>query len=111
MKGLVWGGAGVGPLETTKPKSVMAGIRQRGQWDVIRFGWDNREFEIQVIKDSMVDGCEPVKLKLRSLSSEPFEESNCIIMEIGLLEDVKVPLMLLSVSWRVVDMASNDRLT
>ena len=59
----------------------------------------------------MVDGCELVKLKLRSLSSEPFEESDFIIMEIGLLEDVKVPLMLLSVSWRVVDMASNDRLT
>ena len=46
MKGLVWGGVGAGPLETTKLKSVMAGIWQREQWDVLRFGWDNREFEI-----------------------------------------------------------------
>ena len=40
MKGLVWGGAGVGLLETTKPKLVMVGIRQRGQWDIIRLGRD-----------------------------------------------------------------------
>ena len=40
MKGLVWGGAGVGSLEMTKPKSVTAGIWWRGQWDVVRFGRD-----------------------------------------------------------------------
>ena len=34
MKGLVWGGAGAGSLEATKPKSVTAGIWRRGRWDV-----------------------------------------------------------------------------
>ena len=55
MKGLVRGGAGVGSLEMTKPKSVTAGIRRRGQWDVVRFGGDKWELEVQVIKDTMVD--------------------------------------------------------
>ena len=85
MKGLIGGGTGVGSLEMTKPKPVMAGVRQRGQWDIVRFEGNKQEFEIQVIKDSMVDGHEPVKLELRSLGSEPFDKSDFVIMEIGLL--------------------------
>ena len=46
MKGLVRGGVGAGSLETTKLKSVMAGIRQRGRWDVIGFSRDKWEFEV-----------------------------------------------------------------
>ena len=46
MKGLVRGGVGMGSLEMTKPKSVLAGIRQRGQWDVIGFGRDEWELEV-----------------------------------------------------------------
>ena len=46
MKGLVWGGAGMGSLEMTKLKSVLAGIRWRGQWDVIGFGRDEWELEV-----------------------------------------------------------------
>ena len=110
MKGLVWGGAGAGLLETTKPKSVTVGIQRRGQWDVVGFGWDKWEFEIQVVKDLMVDGREPVKLELHSLSLEPFEESDFVVMEIGLLEDVDVPLTLLCVRQRVVDMTRNGGL-
>ena len=111
MKGLVWGEVGVGSLETTKPKLVMAGIQQRGQWDVIRFGRDEWEFEIQVIKDSMVDGCEPVKLELCSLSLEPFEQDDLVVVEIGSLEDIEVPLSLLCVSWQVIDVAGNGGLS
>ena len=75
----------MGSLEMTKPKPVMAGVWQRGQWDIVRFEGNKQEFEIQVIKDSMVDGHEPVKLELRSLGSEPFDKSDFVIMEIGLL--------------------------
>ena len=85
MKGLVGGGTGAGSLEMTKPKPVMAGVRQRGQWDIVRFRGNKQEFEIQVVKDSMVDGCELVKLKLHSLGSEPFDKSDFVIMEIGSL--------------------------
>ena len=102
---------GAGVLETRELKSVMAGVWWRGQWDVIRFGRDKWEFEIQVIKDSVVDGCQPVKLKLHGLSSEPCEKSNFIIVKVGSLKDVKVLLMLLRMSRRVVNVASNGRLT
>ena len=71
MKGLVRGGAGVGSLKTTKPKSVMAGIWQRGWWDVIRFGRHEGKLEIQVEKDTMVDGGEVLEFKLGGLRSEP----------------------------------------
>ena len=111
MKGLVWGRVGVGLLETTKPKSVTAGIQQRGQWDVIGFSRDEGKLEIQVEKDTMVDGGEVLELELGGLCSEPLEKCNLVIVEIGALKDVKVPLTLLFVSWRVVDMAGNGRLT
>ena len=110
MKGLVWGGVGAGLLETTKPKSVMAGIWWRGWWDVIGFGRDEGKLEIQVEKDTMVDGCEVLKLELGGLCSECLEKCDLIVVEIGALEDIKVPLTLLFVSRRVVDMAGNGRL-
>ena len=111
MKGLVRDRAGAGSLEMTKSKSVMVGIQQRGQWDVIRFGRDEGELEIQVEKDAMVDSGKVLELKLGGLCSEPLKKSDFIVMEIGALEDVKVPLTLLCVSRWVVDMASNGRLT
>ena len=111
MKGLVRGGAGAGSLETTEPKSVTAGIRQRGRWDVVRFGGDKGKLEIQVIKDTMVDDGKVLELELGGLCSEPLEECNLVVVEIGALEDVKVPLTLLCVSQQVVDVASNGGLT
>ena len=110
MKGLVRGGAGAGSLETTKPKSVTAGIRRRGRWDVVGFGRDKGKLEIQVVKDPMVDGGEVLELELGGLCSEPFEECDFVVVEIGALEDVEVPLTLLCVSRRVVDMAGNGGL-
>ena len=101
----------MGSLETTKPKLVMAGIRWRGWWDVIRFGRDEGKLEIQVRKDAMVDGGEVLEFKLGSLCSEPLEECNLIVVETGALKDVKVPLTLLCVGQWVIDVASNGRLT
>ena len=110
MKGLVQGRVGAGSLKTTKPKSVTVGIRRRGWWDVVRFGGDKGKLEIQVVKDPMVDGSEVLELELRGLCSEPLEECNLAVMEIGALEDVEVPLTLLCVSRQVVDMAGNGGL-
>ena len=74
MKGLVRGGAGAGSLEATKPKSVTAGVRWRGRWDIVGFGGDKGKLEIQVVKDPMVDGGEVLELELGGLCSEPLEE-------------------------------------
>ena len=110
MKGLVWGGEGVGSLEVTKPKSVTAGIWQRGWWDVVGFSGDKGKLEIQVVKDAMVDGGEVLEFELGGLCSESLEECDLVVVEIGALEDVKVSLMLLCVSRRVVDVAGNGGL-
>ena len=59
----------------------------------------------------MVDGGEVLKFELGGLCSEPLEECDLVVMEIGALEDVKVPLMLLCVSRQVVDVAGNGGLT
>ena len=104
MKGLVWGGVGVVSLETTKPKSVTAGIQQRGQWYVIGFSRDEWELEIQVIKDLVMDSGEMLEFELGVPGAEPFEECNFIVMEERLLKDIGDPLTLLCVRWWVVDM-------
>ena len=87
------------------------GIWQRGRWDIVRFSRDEGKLEIQVKKDTMVDGGEVLKFKLGSLCSEPLEERNLVIMGIGVLEDVKVPLTLLCMSRWVIDVAGNGGLT
>ena len=71
---------------------------------------DEWELEVQVVKDVVVDSGKLVKLKLCSLGAEPLKESNFVVVEVGSLEDVKVPLAFLSVSWQVVDVAGNGRL-
>ena len=111
MKGLVRGGAGAGFLETTKPKSVTAGIRQRGRWDVIRFGRDEGKLEIQVIKDTMVDCCEVLEFELGVPGTEPFEERNFVVGKERSLNDVCDPLTLLCVRRRVVNVTRNGGLT
>ena len=47
-------------MEMREPKSVMAGIWWRGWWDVIRDRGDERELEVQVKKDVVVDSGEVV---------------------------------------------------
>ena len=87
-------------MERREPKSVTAGIRRRGRWDVIGDRGDERELEVQVKKDTVVDSGEAVKLKLGDLGSEPLSKG----------DDIKVPLALLCVCRRVVNVASNGGL-
>ena len=97
-------------METREPKSVMAGIQRRGRWDVIGDRRDERELEVQVKKDTVVDSGEAVKLKLGDLGSEPLGKGDFIVMEVRLLEDIKVPLALLCVRQQVVNVAGNGGL-
>ena len=101
----------MGLLETRELKFVMVGVWQRGQWDVIRDGRDEWELEVEIEEDVVVYSSEMLELKLGGLCSEPLKKSDFIVMEIGALEDVKVPLTLLCVSRRVIDVAGNGRLT
>ena len=100
----------MGALETNKPKSVMVGIQQRGRWDVIGFGGDKGELEIQVVKDAMVDCGEVLKFELGVLGTEPFEERNFVVGEERSLKGVCDPLTLLCMRRRVVDATGNGGL-
>ena len=101
----------MGALEMTKPKLVTAGVRWRGQWDVIVFGGDKGELEIQVVKDAMVDCGEVLEFELGVPGTEPFEERNFVVGKERLLEDVCNPLTLLCVRRRVIDVTRNGGLT
>ena len=95
----------------TKPKSVTAGIRQRGRWDVVGFGGDKGELEIQVVKDAMVDCGEVLEFELGVPGTEPFKERDFVVGEERSLKDICDPLTLLCVRWRVVDVTRNGGLT
>ena len=98
-------------MEMREPKSVIAGIRRRGQWDVVGFSGDKGELEIQVVKDVMVDCGEVLEFKLGVPGTEPFKEHNFVVGEDRLLTDVCDPLTLLCVCWRVIDVTGNGGLT
>ena len=100
----------MGVLETREPKSVTAGVRRRGRWDVIRDRRDEGELEVQVKKDVVVDSGEAVKLELGDLGSEPLGKGDFVIMEVRPLKDIKVPLALLCVRRQVVNVAGNGGL-
>ena len=85
----------MGSLEVTKPKFVMVGIRRRGRWDIVRFSRDKQELEVQVVKDSVVDGGEVLKFELGVPGTEPFKERDLVIVEEQSLEDIHDPLTLL----------------
>ena len=95
----------------TKPKSVTAGIRRRGRWDIVGFSGDKGKLEIQVIKDTMVDCGEVLEFKLGVPGTEPFEERNFVVGEERSLKDVCDPLTLLCVRRRIIDVAGNGGLT
>ena len=95
----------------TEPKSVTAGIRRRGQWDVVWFGGDKGKLEIQVVKDAMVDCGEVLEFELGVPGTEPFEKRNFVVGEERSLKDVCDPLTLLCVRRRIVNVTGNDGLT
>ena len=88
----------------------MVGIRQRGWWDVIRDRSDERELEVEVVEDLVVDGSKVLKFKLGVPGTEPFKEHDFVIVEERPLKNVGNPLTLLCVRWRVVDVAGNGGL-
>ena len=94
-----------------EPKSVMVGIQWSGRWDIIGLRWDEWELKVEIEEDTVVYCCKVLEFELGGLCSEPLEECDLVVVEIGVLEDVKVPLTLLCVSWRVVNVASNGGLT
>ena len=108
---LVRGGAGAGLLEMREPKSVTVGIWRRGRWDVIWDRGNERELEVKVVEDSVVDGSKVLKFELGVLGTEPFKECDFVIVEERLFENVSNPLTLLCVRRRVVDVTGNDGLT
>ena len=89
----------------------MAGIWQRGRWDIVGFGRDKGKLGIQVIKDTMVDCGEALEFELGVPGTEPFEERNFVIREERSLKDVCDPLTLLCVRRRVIDVTGNGGLT
>ena len=88
----------------------MVGIWQRGQQDVIGLGWDEWELKVEIKEDTVVYCCEVLEFELEGLCSEPLEEGNLVIVEVGSLKGIEVPLPLLSMGWQVVDMAGNGGL-
>ena len=101
----------MGSLETTKLKSVMAGIRRWGRWDVVGFGGDKGELEIQVVKDVMVDCGEVLEFELGVPGTEPFEERDFVVGEERSFKDVCDPLALLCVRRQVIDVTRNGGLS
>ena len=87
------------------------GIQRRGQWDVIGDRRDERELKIEVIEDPVVSSSESLEFKLEVSCTEPLKESDFIVMQKGLLENIGDPLALLCVRRRVVNVAGNGGLT
>ena len=94
----------------TKPKSVTAGIRRRGRWDVIRFGGDKGKLEVEVVEDAVMYASELLKFELEVPCSKPFEKGDFVIVQERPLKDVGNPLALLCMRWQVVNVAENGGL-
>ena len=94
-----------------EPKSVTAGIRRRGWWDVIGNRGNKGALEIEVVEDAVMNGSELLEFELDVSCTEPLKESDFIVVQERSLEDVSNSLMLLCVRRRVVDMARNDGLS
>ena len=82
-----------------------------GQWDIIGDGRDERELEVEIIKDTMVYSGEVLEFELGVSGTTPLKEGNLVVMQERSLEDVGDPLVLLSMSQWVIDVARNGGLT
>ena len=97
-------------METREPKSVTAGVRRRGQWDVIGDRGNKGALEVEVVEDAVVYASEPLEFELEVSRPEPFKESDFVVVQERLLEDVGDPLTLLCMRWWVIDVAGNGGL-
>ena len=89
----------------------MAGIWQRGRWDVIGDRSDKRELEIEVVEDLVVNSSELLEFKLEVSCMEPLKEGNFIVVQERPLKNVGDPLALLCVRRQVVNVTGNGGLT
>ena len=94
-----------------EPKSVTAGIRRRGRWDVVGDRGNKGALEVEIVEDVVVYASESLEFELDVSCSEPFEESDFVVGEERSLKDICDPLMLLCMRRWVVDVAGNDGLT
>ena len=101
----------MGVPEVREPKSVTAGIRRRGRWDVIGDRRDERELEIEVVEDLVVSSSESLEFELEVSCMEPLKESDFVVVQKGPLKNIGDPLALLCVRQQVVNVASNGGLT
>ena len=101
----------MGVTKTREPKSVMAGIRWRGWWDVIRDRGNKGALEVEIIEDVVVYASESLEFELEVSCTEPFKEGDFVVVQEWPLEDVGDPLMLLCVRQWVIDVAGNGGLS
>ena len=90
-----------------EPKSVTAGIWQRGWWDIVGDRGDQGALEVEIVEDTVVYASESLEFELEVSCTEPFEESDFVVVQERPLEDVGDPLMLLCVRRWVIDVAGN----
>ena len=102
---------GAGVAKTREPKSVMAGIWWRGQWDIVGDRRDKGALEVEIVEDAVVYASESLKFKLDVSCMEPLEESDFVVVQEGSLKDVSNSLTFLCVRWWVVDVARNGGLS
>ena len=101
----------MGIAKTRELKSVTAGVRRRGQWDVIGDRGDKGALEVEIVEDTVVYASESLEFELEVSCPEPFKESDFVVVQEWPLEDVGDPLMLLCVRWRVIDVTGNGGLS
>ena len=102
---------GAGVAKTREPKSVTAGIRRRGWWDVIGDRGNKGAPEVEIVEDAVVYASELFEFELEVSCPEPFKESDFVVVQEGLLKDVGDPLTLLCVRRWVIDVAGNGGLS
>ena len=98
-------------METREPKSVMAGIRWRGRWDVVGDRGNKGALEVEIVEDAVVYASESLEFELEVSCTEPLKESNFIVMQERSLKDIGDPLTLLCMRRRVIDVAGNGGLS
>ena len=97
--------------KTREPKSVTAGIRRRGRWDVIRDRGDKGALEVEIVEDAVVYASELLEFELEVSCTEPFKEGDFVVVQEWPLEDVGDPLTLLCMRRWVIDVAGNGGLS
>ena len=89
----------------------MAGIRQRGQWDIVGDRRDKGALEVEIVEDAVVYASESLEFELDISCMEPLKKSNFVIVQERSLEDIGDPLTLLCVRQQVIDVTGNGGLT